>query len=210
MAYQAFSAASKRTRASATNTDLGASALIRIYSGPPPATPDSAPTGTLLSTLTGNSGGFGTVVLAGINNVNLGAGGSGYTSAPGVAFSGGGGTGAAATAVIAGGAVVAILVTNPGSGYTAAPTMTLTGGGGTGAAATAVTGVVLVAAPITQDSAAAASGTPGWARLQSSAGATVTDIDCSAPGGNGSMQILPAAITAGAPVTCGSFVLDEG
>ena len=210
MAYQAFSANSKRTRANATNTDLGASALIRVYSGPPPATPDSAATGTLLSTLTGNAAGFGAVVLAGINNVVLSAAGSGYTSAPSVAFSGGGGTGAAATAIIVGGAVAAILVTNPGSGYTSPPTMTLTGGGGTGAAVTAVVGVVLVAGPITQDSAAVASGTPGWARLLSSAGVTVTDIDCSAPGGNGSMQILPATITAGAPVTCGSFLLDEG
>jgi hypothetical protein len=66
------------------------------------------------------------------------AGGSGYTSAPTLAFSGGGGgTGAAATATIANGVVTGVTITNPGSGYTAAPTVAFSGGGGTGATATA-------------------------------------------------------------------------
>jgi hypothetical protein len=60
-------------------------------------------------------------------------GGSGYSSPPTVAFTGGGGTGAAATAVVTAGVVTAINVTNPGSGYTSEPTVTLSGGGGTGA-----------------------------------------------------------------------------
>lgn len=64
-------------------------------------------------------------------------GGSGYTSAPTVSFSGGGGTGAAATAVVTNGVVTAINVTNGGSGYTSAPTVSFSGGGGSGAAATA-------------------------------------------------------------------------
>lgn len=65
-------------------------------------------------------------------------GGSGYTSAPSVSFSGGAGTGAAGTAVIANGRVTGITITAGGSGYTSAPTIAFTGGGGTGAAATAV------------------------------------------------------------------------
>lgn len=65
-------------------------------------------------------------------------GGSGYTSAPAVSFSGGGGTGAAATAIVANGRVTGITITNAGSGYTSAPTVAFSGGGGTGAAATAV------------------------------------------------------------------------
>jgi len=62
--------------------------------------------------------------------------GSGYTSAPTVAFSGGagGGTGAAATATVSGGAITDILVTGVGAGYTSAPLVTITGDG-TGAAA---------------------------------------------------------------------------
>lgn len=64
-------------------------------------------------------------------------GGSGYTTAPTVSFTGGGGTGATATAAISGGKVVSVTVTNGGTDYATAPTVTFTGGGGTGAAATA-------------------------------------------------------------------------
>lgn len=72
--------------------------------------------------------------------LSLTAGGSGYTTAPTVAFTGGGGTGAAATAIVSGGEVVGFNITNPGAGYTTAPTVALTGGAGTGATATAVVG----------------------------------------------------------------------
>jgi hypothetical protein len=65
-------------------------------------------------------------------------GGSGYTSAPTVGFTGGGGTGAAATAIVTNGRVTGFTITNAGSGYTTPPTVGLTGGGGTGAQATAV------------------------------------------------------------------------
>lgn len=70
--------------------------------------------------------------------------GSGYTSAPTVAFTGGGGTGAAGTAVLGTGPdaqkVVSITITAPGSGYTSAPAVGFSGGAGTGAAGTAVRG----------------------------------------------------------------------
>jgi hypothetical protein len=73
----------------------------------------------------------------GLASVSITAGGSGYTSPPTVAFTGGGGgTGAAGTAIISGGKVVGVNITNPGSGYTLAPTVAFTGGTGTGAAAT--------------------------------------------------------------------------
>src|SRR5258706_7249584 len=64
--------------------------------------------------------------------------GSGYTSAPTVASTGGG-RGATGTAVGNNtGGVAGVNVTSPGSGYTVAPTVGFTGGAGTGAAATAV------------------------------------------------------------------------
>ena len=70
------------------------------------------------------------------------SGGTGYTSAPTVSFSGGGGTGATATAVLTGTTVTSIVITNPGnSNYTSTPTISFSGGGGSGAAATAVVGV---------------------------------------------------------------------
>jgi hypothetical protein len=70
-----------------------------------------------------------------ISGVIVGAGGSGYTSAPTVTFKGGGGSGAAATAVVSGGVVKSITVTNPGSGYARTPVIAITGGGGSGATA---------------------------------------------------------------------------
>lgn len=82
-----------------------------------------------------------TVGVAGaLAAIELTNGGSGYTTAPTVAFSGGGGTGAAATAIVADGKVVGFNITNAGSGYTSAPSITLTGGAGSGAAASAVLG----------------------------------------------------------------------
>lgn len=82
-----------------------------------------------------------TRVQDGVTAITIGAGGTGYTSAPTVAFTGGGGSGATATATVSGGVVTKITVTNAGSGYTSAPTVELTGGGGTGATATASVGV---------------------------------------------------------------------
>jgi phage tail sheath protein FI len=65
--------------------------------------------------------------------------GTGYTSAPTVAFAGGGGSGAAGTAVMTNG-VGSIAVTTAGTGYTVAPTVTLSApqtAGGIQATATA-------------------------------------------------------------------------
>jgi hypothetical protein len=70
----------------------------------------------------------------------LGAGGTGYTTAPVVNISApdiSGGTQAVATATVSGGAVTAINVTTAGTGYSTAPTVSLTGGGGSGATITA-------------------------------------------------------------------------
>lgn len=72
-----------------------------------------------------------------VQRVVVTAGGSGYTSAPALTFTGGGGTGAAGVAIVEGGAVVGVFITEPGSGYTSAPAVAFGGGGGTSAAALA-------------------------------------------------------------------------
>jgi hypothetical protein len=64
------------------------------------------------------------------------AGGSGYTGASTVSFTGGGGSGATGTLTVTNGVVTMIAVTNGGSGYTSVPTISF-GGPGSGAAATA-------------------------------------------------------------------------
>ena len=210
MAYSALSLAAKTARSNALIQALGSSALIRLYTGPAPANPDAAATGTLLSTLTCNAAGFGQAIPGGVNQITVSAGGSGYTSPPAVTFTGGGGTGATAVATVSNGAVTSVSVTNSGSGYNSSPTVVFTGGAGSGATASVAVGVVIDAAAITQDNAAAGSGTPGYARLLNSGGVAVMDVDVSAPGPGGSMQIVPTALTAGAPVTCSSFVIAEG
>jgi hypothetical protein len=72
-----------------------------------------------------------------VTGVVMKTGGTNYTTAPVVTFSGGGGTGATATATVSGGAVTAVTVTNAGSGYANYPSVTFTGGGGAGATAAA-------------------------------------------------------------------------
>jgi len=63
------------------------------------------------STITGNS----------VTSVTVTAGGTGYSFAPAVTFSGGGGTGAAGTATVVNGVVTGVTVTAGGTGYTSAP-----------------------------------------------------------------------------------------
>jgi hypothetical protein len=97
-----------------------------------------------------------------VTSVTVTNGGSNYTTAPTISFSGGGGSSATATAVITPvdvdfdhdghpggtisgfivppqitGAVTSISLTGHGSGYTSIPAVKFTGGGGTGAAAMA-------------------------------------------------------------------------
>ena len=74
--------------------------------------------------------------MYGLGGIKVVSGGTGYTTAPTVAITGGGGTGATATATISAGKVSSITLTAGGTGYTTAPTITLSGGGGSGATAT--------------------------------------------------------------------------
>ncbi len=80
------------------------------------------------------------LTLNGVNSVTITNGGSGYTSAPTVAFAAPttGGIQATGTATISTGAVTGVVITNPGSNYGSAPSVTFSGGGGSSAAGTAV------------------------------------------------------------------------
>ena len=120
-----------------------------------------------------------------VSSVDVTAGGSGYTSNPTVAFSGGGGSGAAATSVR--GKVTGITVTAAGSGYTSDPTVTI----GSDATATAtrtgttVTSITVTAAgsgytntPTVTISGGVGSGAKATATLTGNTvtGITVTDV----------------------------------
>jgi hypothetical protein len=81
----------------------------------------------------------GTAVIGtGVTSVTVSAGGSGYTSAPKVSFTGGTPTTPATAVAVLDQSVGSIAVTAGGSGYTSAPTVTFTGGGGSSSVATAV------------------------------------------------------------------------
>tara|TARA_R100001530_G_scaffold91674_1_gene63712 strand:- start:4112 stop:7288 length:3177 start_codon:yes stop_codon:yes gene_type:complete len=76
-----------------------------------------------------------------VDSVTITNGGSGYTSAPTVTFSGGSDSStfqAQATATVTNGVVTAVNITDPGYNYTGTPTIAFSGGGGSNAAATAV------------------------------------------------------------------------
>ncbi len=64
----------------------------------------------------------------GIASVTVTSGGTGYSSAPTVSFTGGGGTGGAGTTVLSSGAVQSVTITAAGSGYTSNPTVVFNGG----------------------------------------------------------------------------------
>ena len=73
----------------------------------------------------------------GVKSISINNGGSGYTTAPAVSFSGGGCAGTSGTATVSGGAVTGVTLSNQGVGCTSAPTVAFSGGAGSGAAATA-------------------------------------------------------------------------
>lgn len=81
--------------------------------------------------------GTGGTAVGSLGGISVGAGGSGYTTAPliTVAAAPAGGRTATAVATVAAGAVTAITMTDPGEGYLTAPGITI-GGPGTGASAT--------------------------------------------------------------------------
>jgi hypothetical protein len=138
MAYCNFEpVALKTARCNAILSAIGASGLIKIYSGAPPADPSVAATGTLLVTLA-CSATFGVV-----------------------------------TAGVSGGA---------------APYLT--------------------ANPITSASGIA-TGIPGYARIETSAGVGVVDLDCGATGSGASVIITPNQVTTGAPVNVTSLIISE-
>lgn len=60
MAIQ-YSLTSRTNRMTQLNTDIGANAVIKVFSGTQPANCGTADSGTLLLTFAGNAGGFGSV-----------------------------------------------------------------------------------------------------------------------------------------------------
>lgn len=84
----------------------------------------------ILSGFTYSASGSASLAGGTIASVTIKNGGSGFTSAPTVSFSGGPGSGATGSAIITNGVVTGVTVTNPGGGYTAPVAVGISGGGG--------------------------------------------------------------------------------
>jgi len=88
-------------------------------------------------------------------NINVTNGGSGYSAAPAVSFTGGSGSGATATAVMGGSGsaqfVVAVTLTSPGSGYKAGDAITVVFTGSNTTVATATARIWPITSGITLD-----------------------------------------------------------
>lgn len=88
-----------------------------------------------------------------VTGITVGAGGTGYTSAPTVTIAApaaGGGLAATATAVLSGSVVSSVTITDPGWGYGTGetPAVSFSGGGGSGATATATTTALPFGGPV--------------------------------------------------------------
>ncbi len=117
-------------------TDIAASptntTIYMYYGNNLAALPAANPANIFVKEINNGSPGSGAQAAATVsggvvqNNIQIVNGGTGYTSAPTITFSGPG-TGAAATAAVTGGTVTGITVTNGGTGYTSAPSVFING-----------------------------------------------------------------------------------
>lgn len=72
---------------------------------------------------------------------------------------------------------------------------------------TVAAGGPLTMSDITQDASADADGTAAWARVADSTGAAVMDINVSATGGSGALQLNTTTVVAGGPIQVTLFVV---
>lgn len=70
-----------------------------------------------------------------------------------------------------------------------------------------VSGGIATFSPITQDSAADATGVARWGRFFDGDGNTVADFDVTTTGGGGTLQMNTTSILIGGPVLISSFVI---
>lgn len=95
-------------------------------------------TAVVISPALGGAAATPTIVGGRITGITVTNPGSGYTTAPGITFTGGGGSGALAVATLDSQGVQALDVIESGTNYVGIPTLTIMGGGGINATATAV------------------------------------------------------------------------
>jgi hypothetical protein len=209
MAYIQLSSSDKLARSQCMITSIGTSGLLSIYSGTQPINPDITATGTLLVSMPLAS--VAGVASTCLQSATVVAGGSGGTNGA-VTVTGTTGTGTKfqATGTITGGALAgALVVTVPGA-YSVNPTSLqaepVTGGGLTGCTLVLNMTAQMTLNAVTQTNATT-TGTAGYARLTTSGGTSVIDLDVATSGS--SIIINTTAMVAAGPVVVSSGVISE-
>jgi hypothetical protein len=213
MAYINLSSANRSTRAAAINTAIGSSGNMVIYTGTQPINPDLTATGTLIVTLPLSA--TAAVATTTVQSAVVVSGGSGGTNGT-QTVTGATGTGTKFTAsvTIAGGAITSVNSITSGGSYTVNPTNlnaeTLTGSPTPPTGATLalnMTGLLTFNTIATTPATGAGTNTAGYARITTSGGTGIVDLDC---GTSGTSVILnTTSIVNGGPVVVSSCVFTE-
>jgi hypothetical protein len=210
LAYINLASANKLARASAINAAIGSGGSMLLYTGSPPASPDYPATGSLLVTLPLSTP-AATTSYAVQSAAIIIPGTGGTNGAQLVTGTTGTGTKFQASVTVTGGAITAILgIVVPGA-YSVAPSSLLNepvvGSGVTGATLSIVLTGQLIFGSIIQANATG-TGTAGYARIETSGGVGIVDLDC---GTSGSSVIMnTTAIALNGPVLCSADLLVEG
>ena len=200
MTYVNLASLTKQNRAAQIISNIGAAGVMNFYSGVIPASPDFAPTGTLLAALPlSTPAGVASLAVQGGSILTAGSGGTDglYT----LSITGGGGTGAAGTFTVYQGALSSIAISNNGNGYTSPPTFGgFSIGGLSGATATAIMTGILVFNTITSASGIA-TGVAGFVRVSSASAAFTGAISTT--------DLTISGVSSGV-ITIGQLVLGSG
>lgn len=205
--YANLASTTKLHRAEQLITDIGTAGFMRLYTGSVPPSPDFAVTDTLLVTLPLSSvAGVASFAVQTALVTQPGTGGTDGTYA--MTFTGGGGSGAVGYYIVHINSVIQAIITGPGAGYTSAPTI-----GGFGAAGLTGTIVVPVMTGLLTFNAigtatAVASGVAGYARVTTSAGTPIIDLDVGVTNAS-SVVMDQTMVINGSSVTCSADVLIE-
>lgn len=179
-----------------------------LYSGSPPASPDYAATGSLLVTLPlSTPAATASYAVQSVAIANPGSGGT--NGAQIVTGTTGTGSKFQVSVTIAGNVITAILGISVVGAYSVPPTVLINEpvtGPITGAALSVVMTGQLTFGAITQANATG-SGTAGYARIQTSGGVGIVDLDCGTSGTSVLMNTTTIAI--GGPVLCSMDILTE-
>jgi hypothetical protein len=209
LSYINLASADKKARAAQINSDIGSGASMLLYTGSPPASPDYPATGSLLVTLPLSTP--AAVASYAVQSAGIAAPGSGGANgAQLVTGTTGTGTKFQASVTITGGAITAVIgIVVPGV-YSVSPISLVnepvTGAGLTGAALSVVLTAQLVFGAITQANAVS-TGTAGYARIVTSGGTGIVDLDCGTS--NASVIMNTTSIALNGPILCSADLLTE-